>query len=172
MPLNKIQENVTEGFRSVSAKEAVTAGTIHVLTTPPPSWTRRITIMFDDVSGSGTSDFLVQFSTGAVFATTGYDTTAFRVTTAGNPTIATSTAGFILTQNNLAASLCRGTLVIEKGANNEWYVIGGSRLGQASSAYFSTGLKKLGGLLDAIRLTTVNGTDTFDSGFVNYTYEA
>jgi hypothetical protein len=169
--LNKIKENFTDDFRVMSTKETI-GGTAHTFLTTPPAWARRVTIFFDDVSGSGTSDFLIQLSAAASFSVTGYDAAAFRVASGGNPTIVTSTAGFILTQNNLAASLTRGSLVIERGTDNEWYVVSGTRLGAANTSYFSSGVKKLGGILDGIRITTVNGTDTFDNGSITYTYEA
>jgi len=36
---------------------------------------------------------------------------------------------------------------------------------------YGAGTKTISGVLDRIRLTTVNGTDTFDAGSVNILYE-
>ena len=38
-------------------------------------------------------------------------------------------------------------------------------------ASYGAGLKTLSGTLDRIRITTVNGTDTFDAGSINIMYE-
>jgi hypothetical protein len=45
--------------------------------------------------------------------------------------------------------------------------------GAAGSAFtlLTTGSKSLSGTLDRIRITTVNGTDTFDAGSINILYE-
>jgi hypothetical protein len=36
---------------------------------------------------------------------------------------------------------------------------------------YSAGSIALGGTLDRVRITTVNGTDTFDAGTINILYE-
>jgi hypothetical protein len=41
----------------------------------------------------------------------------------------------------------------------------------AGFIYSTAGAKSLSGTLDRVRLTTVNGTDTFDAGSVNILYE-
>ena len=48
-----------------------------------------------------------------------------------------------------------------------------SVIGRSSSAYvlFGGGARTLGGTLDRVRITTVNGTDTFDAGTINIAYE-
>jgi hypothetical protein len=40
-----------------------------------------------------------------------------------------------------------------------------------SRTHFCGGDVSLGGVLDRVRITTVNGTDTFDAGSVNIMYE-
>jgi hypothetical protein len=41
----------------------------------------------------------------------------------------------------------------------------------ANSAASSAGAVTLSGTLDRVRITTVNGTDTFDAGSINILYE-
>jgi hypothetical protein len=43
--------------------------------------------------------------------------------------------------------------------------------GTASNANFFSGTIALSGTLDRVRITTVNGTDTFDAGSINILYE-
>lgn len=40
-----------------------------------------------------------------------------------------------------------------------------------SAISFAAGSKAISGALDRIRITTVNGTDTFDAGTINILYE-
>jgi hypothetical protein len=42
---------------------------------------------------------------------------------------------------------------------------------ETASVNFSAGSKTLSGTLDRVRITTVNGTDTFDAGSINILYE-
>jgi hypothetical protein len=37
--------------------------------------------------------------------------------------------------------------------------------------FTTSGTKTLSGTLDRVRITTVNGTDTFDAGSINIAYE-
>jgi hypothetical protein len=48
-----------------------------------------------------------------------------------------------------------------------------STLGHSNELYttLSGGSKTLTGTLDRVRITTVNGTDTFDAGSINILYE-
>jgi hypothetical protein len=41
----------------------------------------------------------------------------------------------------------------------------------STNALFGGGTVTLGGTLDRVRITTVNGTDTFDAGTINILYE-
>jgi hypothetical protein len=44
-------------------------------------------------------------------------------------------------------------------------------LSNASTPTVGGGVLALGGVLDRIRITTINGTDTFDAGSINILYE-
>jgi hypothetical protein len=44
-------------------------------------------------------------------------------------------------------------------------------LNNGASVRFGAGAVTLGGVLDRVRITTVNGTDTFDAGTINILYE-
>lgn len=132
-----------------------------------PSWVRRITVMFNGVSTSGTSNYLIQIGSGSV-TSSGYTSTAG--TNGG--TGATSTAGFLGTAATNAADTQLGHAVITLVGSNIY--VYSSTLGQYSSAArtnTSGGNVTLGGALDRVRITTVNGTDTFDAGSINILYE-
>jgi hypothetical protein len=147
---------------------ASTSGTA-INFTSIPSWVKRITVMFTGVSTNGASNYLIQLGTGGTPATTGYVSAAGRVYT-GTST-QTSTAGFIIGWDN-AAFVSQGILTFANLSGNTW--VGSGTVSSSASTAMSIslgGTVSLGGVLNMVRITTVNGTDTFDAGSVNILYE-
>jgi len=133
-----------------------------------PSTVSRITVMFAGVSTSGTSSHLLQLGTSAGVTTSGYICSAVRFFQSG--TIATNnfTTGF--GTNSADAGLYSGSIVISKFSGNNWVVQG--NIGMDTTLFHVTaGSISLAAVLDRIRITTVNGTDTFDAGSINILYE-
>jgi hypothetical protein len=130
-----------------------------------PSWAKRITVMFQGFSTNGTSNYQVQIGAGSV-TTSGYASEADQGGTGIN-----ANSGFIMSRSINASILNSGIMQIFLLGSNTWIASG--TLGQtnnASGAFFS-GSIALGGTLDRLRITTVNGTDTFDAGTINIQYE-
>jgi len=132
-----------------------------------PSWVKRITVMFNGLSTNGTSSFLVQLGTSGGIVSSGYVGNASSYAN----TNATSTAGFILTQANIAAAAYNGHIVITNLTSNTWIessvlIATASTTGQGSAGNIA-----LGGTLTQVRITTVGGTETFDAGSINILYE-
>jgi len=134
-----------------------------------PSWVKRITVMFNGVSLSGTSNPLIQIGAGSV-TTSGYVSTGANLQNNVSPQVASSTAGFILGEISLAAALISGHMVITNVSGNIWTA---SSYGRHSTdrCFVGGGNVTLSGTLDRVRITTVNGTDTFDAGSINILYE-
>jgi hypothetical protein len=136
-----------------------------------PSWVKRITVMFNGVSTSGTSVVQVQIGSGS-FTTTGYDSRVFNWT--GGSGGAAATSGFVLEiAGGASASNSRiGAIELLSIAGNTWIEKGiVSPLSLNGAMATSAGALALGGPLDRVRITTVNGTDTFDAGTINILYE-
>ena len=135
-----------------------------------PSWVKRITVMFTGVSTSGTSNLLVQLGAGSV-TTSGYAGYIARQASASNAYLAYS-SGFLILETTGATYTTVGHLTITNINSNTWV---GSGLATNSAAVNNTNVTSgsiaLGGTLDRIRITTVNGTDTFDAGTINILYE-
>lgn len=152
-----------------SDPQATTSGTARDFT-GLPSGIKRITVMGRGISTSGTSVLQVQIGAGSV-TTTGYD--ASRVDSAGAGNIATAaiSTGFAFYSPAAATDTCNGQLVLTNLGNNVWTVSGGTSgtSGRATSCF---GGVTLSGSLDRVRLTTVNGTDTFDAGTLNIICES
>jgi hypothetical protein len=150
---------------------ATTSGT-SITFSSIPSWVKRITVMFNGVSTSGTSLVQVQIGSGSV-TTTGYTSYANYAGGANASGGGTSTTGFLVDDTANASSTRFGSLVLVNIGSNIWVSAGSGGL-VASSAYYgfsSGGSITLSGTLDRVVLTTVNGTDTFDNGSVNIIYE-
>jgi len=132
-----------------------------------PSWVKRITVMFNAVSTNGTSNIQVQIGAGSVDST-GYFAQCFYINS--SPSYATSTTGNIITAAISAAGTISGTAVLNLISSNTWVLT--SNLGRSDILLeLGNGIKTLSGTLDRVRITTVNGTDTFDAGSINIFYE-
>ena len=135
-----------------------------------PSWARRITVMFAGVSTSGTSNYLLQIGAGSLDVSGYISTSGILVTT--SYASGSSTAGFLLTGSGPeAAALHSGVSVITLLGGNTYTHFGNLGAILNSRSFSNSGSKTLGGTLDRIRITTANGTDTFDAGSVNILYE-
>jgi hypothetical protein len=165
---------ITGAVMSSMASSVITSGTAQASTsgtsidfTSIPSWVKRITVMLSAVSTSGTSNLLIQLGYQSPVTSTGY---VSRATSVGAQV--SSTAGFIITQSISAASdTIIGNIFICTLGSNVW-VSGGNinDVGQ-NAVIMSAGNVTLSGTLDRVRVTTVNGTDTFDAGTINILYE-
>jgi len=130
-----------------------------------PSWVKRITVMFSGVSTSGTSFVIVQLGTGGVPTTSGYGGGAWQTSLYTNVT-----NGMALSGNNVATDIRSGAITISK-LNGNNYVSTAVCFLTVGSGGAAAGDVTLAGALNMVRITTVNGTDTYDAGNVNILYE-
>jgi hypothetical protein len=156
---------------------AITSGTAVASTsgtsidfTSIPSWVKRITVMMNGVSTSGTSNPLLQLGTSGGVTSTGYVSTGTNQVNNASPNSASSTAGFLFGEISLAAALLSGIYVITNVSGNIWIGSFCGRYGTTQTCV-GGGSVTLGATLDRVRITTVNGTDTFDAGSINILYE-
>lgn len=147
---------------------ASTSGT-SINFTSIPAGVNRITVMLQGVSTSGTSALLIQLGISSGVETTGYTSNFV------NPVLSTSsssTAGFIVTVPSTGSNTQSGIVTICNITGNTFVSSGNvSSVSTSSTVNVSAGQKALAGVLDRIRITTVNGTDTFDAGNINIMYE-
>jgi hypothetical protein len=155
-----------DGTGVITSGTAVTASGTQVNFTGIPSWVKRITVMFNAVSTNGSSTYVLQIGSGSV-TTSGYASVA----SAGAAT-SVYTSGFLVCNNLSAASFQSGIFVISTLGSNVWVCSGSCGSNAAANVQtIANGNITLGGVLDRIRITTVNGTDTFDAGSINILYE-
>ena len=149
----------TSTQKLTQASEQVASGTAMDFT-GIPAWVQRITVMFDGLSSSGTSRREIRLGTSSGIEATGY---------LGAMSGAANDTGFLLA-GTLASNVSYGTFTLTRMSGNKWSCHG--ILNTAGTAMdFQSGVKTLSGTLDRLRLTTQNGTDTFDAGTVNIMYE-
>lgn len=137
-----------------------------------PAGVRRITVMLDGVSLSGTSNILFRLGSGSTptYVTTGYND--ITVLTGAGSINTTSTGGFLLYDNaGSAASNYYGMIVFTNISGNNWVCNGQAGLTTRNIISWTSGSVAVGATLTAVRITTANGTDTFDAGTINILYE-
>ena len=162
--------NVTGTLAPVVSGTAVasTSGT-SIDFTSIPSWVKRITVMFDGVSVSGTSPIQVQIGDSGGLEITGYSGAVVQHASAANNTTGFS-AGFQIAQTGLAAGIEFGFLTLVNITGNTWCAGGTINLsGQAMNSV--GGAKTLSDTLTQVSITTVGGANTFDAGTINILYE-
>lgn len=171
--LNGVSSNIQT---QINAKQTIVQGTVVNSTsgtsidfTDIPSWVKKITIMFDALSTSGTSYLRIQLGSSTI-QNTGYRGTATRFSTSAVAS-ANFTAGFDGYDSSSAGDLRNGQLIISKLTSNTWCISGSYGLSNSVGSCCISGSVSLAGALDRIRTTTVNGTDTVDGGQINIIYE-
>jgi hypothetical protein len=112
----------------------------------------------------------VQLGTSGGVVATGYSGSSSNLSSA--VTSASYTTGFGIKGYDAIAYVMSGIFHIANVSSNTWVASG--TLGNPTSVVLTSvtgGSVALGGTLDRVRITTVNGTDTFDSGSINLLYE-
>ena len=133
-----------------------------------PSWVNRITLSLNAVSTNSNSNYVVQLGTPTI-VTSGYTGTLTTLIT--NVILNTSlTNGWNFTNPVGASSVFYGQCVLTYVSANSW-VYSSSTADQSGRVTMCQGGLTLGSALTVVRLTTNNGTDTFDAGTVNILYE-
>lgn len=164
MAISTINSAGTTGVITSGTAQNSTSGT-SIDFTGIPSWVKRVTVMFNGVSTSGTSNLLVQLGSGSI-QSTGYTS---RATTAGG-TLATSTAGFLISSVLAASDTVFGSCILNVVTGNTFVGNSFVSLNATQTGASGSGVS-LSGAIDRVRITTVNGTDTFDAGSINILYE-
>jgi len=155
---------------TVISGTAVSASSTSVDFTSIPSWVKRITVMFNVVSTNGSSDMQIQIGSGSV-TTSGYvGATVF--ITSGSASGTNFSAGFLVSNSLGSGNSYSGIATLCLLSSNKWRFSIVTGRGDAATIYSGGGVSPtLSGALDRVRITTANGTDTFDAGTINILYE-
>ena len=173
------QSLVTDGSGALSfaARSRLVRGTAVATTsgtsidfTSIPSWVKRITVMLNGVSTSGTSPVQIQLGDSGGIETTGYTGTHAAITSTSAVAIVSYTSGAVFI-GELTTTLRSGSMVITNIDGNQWHFSSVNTTDDNGDLGFGSAIKTLSATLDRIRLTTINGTDTFDAGTANIIME-
>ena len=164
-----LQNNFTIPRMVLGTAKATTSGT-SIDFTDVPVWAKKITLMLAGVSTNGASILKIQLGS-TTFQTTGYLSAGSVVSSFVATTI--STSGFITSGGNVdsAATVRQGSILLNNMTGNTWIMNGNFSASSDTASRIGSGSVTLTGVIDRIRLTTVNGTDIFDAGLVNVLYE-
>ena len=135
-----------------------------------PSWVKRVTVMFNGVSTNGTSLLVVRLGTSGGVVSSGYNGAASSV----GSTVVTQqwASGFGLRgATTAAADIYEGHMLLSLIDGNDWISSHTMALSNTPVTLFGAGSVTLSGTLTQLRITTVNGSDTFDAGSINILYE-
>lgn len=174
--MSQMTQGGIPGSPTIVAGTAVTcAGQTSIDFTGIPSWARRVTVMLRGVSTSGTSPLQFQLGDAGGIETTGYVSNALTTSTSAAVNTANITSGFGGGSVGSSSNLFNGSIVISTLGSNE-FVCQGSISNTGDSRFMSiSGGKTLSDTLTQLRITTINGTDTFDTtpsaGSINIFYE-
>jgi len=133
-----------------------------------PSWAKKITIIFNEVSLSASAQLLIQLGTTSGYETTGYLSTTVYITTASSTTGTSATNGFVIFSNNTTTNTTGHLAIITLGSN--LWVSNGVTRQTNSQMTINSGVKTTAATVDRLRITTTS-TDTFDNGSVNILIE-
>ncbi len=177
--VHSVGPSISSAVMSTMASSVITSGTAVTSTsgtsidfTGIPSWVKRITVMFNGVSTNGTSVVLMQIGTSGGVEVSGYLGSCSTILGTA-PGANNFTTGWGVGADNIAASVKHGflTIALLNTSSNLWACSGVVGASNEARASHTGGTKPLAATLDRVRITTVNGTDTFDAGSINILYE-
>jgi hypothetical protein len=159
--------------RIVRATAVATTSGTSIDFTAIPAWVERITVMFSGVSTNGTSIPLLQIGDSGGVETSGYLGSGSSVFNGSTTSAVSQTTGFGIGGGMGATVIFHGAIQITllDATANTWCANGVLGRSDAACVFNCGGAKSLSATLDRVRITTVNGTDTFDAGSINILYE-
>jgi hypothetical protein len=156
---------------SLTFDTAQTASGTTVNFTGIPSWVKRITVMFNGVSTNSTSAVLMQLGDAGGVESTGYSSDGGLIGASNFASATSYTTGFGLFTPNQNANTYNGLFTFSQLSTNLWVMAGTYSLAGTANVGIASGKKTLSDTLTQVRITTVNGTDTFDDGTINISFE-
>lgn len=153
----------------ITSGTSVSASGTSVNFTSLPSWVKRITVMLIGVSSNGSSMPTVRIGDSGGISATGYLGSVMCGSAATLFTTGFEYGGGL--QN--ATRVWHGAITInlQNSSTNTWAATGVISLSDGASTVVTAGSKSLSSALTQVRITYVNGTDSFDAGTINILYE-
>lgn len=135
-----------------------------------PSWVKRVTVAFNGVSTNGTSPPLIRLGTSSGFSTSDYSSHSSSIVSPNSVAAASELTGINI-GHALTASSRTGLFTLVLITGNTWVHSGLISDANGPAIVHTAGRNSLTGALTQLRITTLNGTDSFDGGAINILYE-
>jgi len=162
------QYNPSSSLITSGTAVASTSGT-SIDFTSIPSWVKRVTVVFSSVSTNGSSNLQIQLGDSGGIETNDY---LGSISTLDAAVVSANyTNGFLVTNGTGATNSLHGAITISNISSNTFVANGIIAKSESAGTRTIAGSKALSATLDRVRITTVNGTDTFDAGSINILYE-
>jgi hypothetical protein len=169
--------NISGAVMTSMASSVLTSGTLASLSgtvtdiTGIPPWAKKVTILIDSAITSANAQYAIQVITASGAVTTGY--------TGGASSTASGSTGYVVSNGTRfpigfsSVTSNTSTIQLSNITSNKWVLssIGGTNSGSTAVTNTATGSVDAGAALTGIRITTVAGTATFNSGTANIIYE-
>jgi hypothetical protein len=146
---------------------------VTILFTGIPLWAKRITLTFSNVMTSGTSNIQAQIGSGSL-TTTGYNGAGCSFAISGGFSGSVNSTGFQLGSKQSSSDKINGIMTLCLVTGSTWaatFITGGSTGSTTEVTGFGGGSVAISGTLDRVSVTTVNGTDTYNSGTIGIMWE-
>lgn len=147
------------------------SGNLAVDFTGIPASARRVTVNLSEVSTNGSSAIVLRVGTSSGIVSSGYDDAAVQVTNTGTSTVTTGGVGFAISRVASDTNETTGSISLNLIGSNVWVESGVTTITSGNGITSSAGRVQLAGPLERLRLSMFNGTDSFDSGLVNISWE-
>ena len=154
-------ENINLGVSVVASGTAVDFVGI-------PEGVKRITVMFNGVSTNGSSPPMVQLGSGT-YIDSGYNGSVHGGSSTFTGVLHTN--GFRLDSFTGVSNTRNGSAILSYVGNNRWAIASSMSLSDVAASAVSSGTVLLTGTLDRLRIINQNGTDQFDAGTINISWE-
>jgi hypothetical protein len=157
------------GYITITQRSQVTASGTSILFTGIPSTAKRITVMWTSLRTNGGTNVMLRVGTSSGIVTSDY--VGGMVQTGNGTGSSSSSTGMII--GGISPSESRtGTITINNLSGNTWIGTGLNISSDSASIFYSIVSRiSLAQALDRVSVTSVNGTDQFNSGSVNIMYE-
>lgn len=165
----KTNGTTTSWASSLNFGTSTTATGASVPFTGIPSWAKRITIIFNGVSLSGTNDILVQIGTSLGYVTTGYSGGASLASAGAAGSITSSSSGFTIYYDTASCALS-GHMTLTNMTGTIWVQSHTMAAPTTRLTYWGAGVVDLGGTLTQLQVLP-SSTNTFDAGTINIAWE-
>jgi hypothetical protein len=160
----------------ITSSAAVSANTgTSINFTGVPAWAKRITVNLVGVSTTAASDvnLIIRLGTAAAgISNSGYFSNASNQTS-GITVVTQDYSGFLINRNGYTSSITGAIVFTLLNDGTYWiYVASGTYLLNSSNYIgYAAGSKLFTSAINQVRVTSVNGTNTFTGGSINILYE-